>query len=73
MKNNVSRRLSLLKFANVRIPGGEHEDDHADDDSVHDKDECVDDVGVVQPGGGGGGGGLRALLRLAHIGSSLRL
>jgi hypothetical protein len=45
------------KTIHVLVPCGEHEDDDADDDGVHDEDEGVDDVGVVDARGSGGGGG----------------
>ncbi len=62
-------------------PRGEHENDDADDHGVHDEDEGVDDVGVVEArgggaglgGGGGGGGGVGGAGLLTHAARAPRL
>jgi hypothetical protein len=65
----------------VYPPRGEHEDDDADDNGVHDEDEGVDDVRVVEArgggaglgGGGGGGGGVGGAGLLTHAAWAPRL
>jgi hypothetical protein len=75
------RSQTRKKSEPVAVPGSEHEDDNADDDGIHDADEGVDEVGVVESphgvvvGGGGGGGGAAPplALPLPHTQSSICL